>query len=1006
MPLEAARIASRLRAALNSESGGQETAKLAWQYAAAVEEVNAELAACAALAREGRLHDAYARMSAYGSAGLIDAAKTLDKADRKNWNAHCEAFGYRQAPQIDRPKLEALEQAVDAIADLKEWLYGAYRNAVRGKDPLKACQAIRLVAERFPEDAAAREELDRAAKRVESMAAKELQAALEELMPEASVKDVLARYRARNLPLPDKKGPLRDALKIEQAALAKEAAERVRRSVEAVEALADGDEWREAERAFLETDAFLASSGARASLDAENRQLLEQAANRLARLRSQFESDARIRQAASDARQVADRRRILRGKATPLTLREATDRLKSALSQAKKLGNRVAPEIERECRQALAYAAKRRLPKRAGLAGAGLLAVALVLWAVAALRQSRADAEKAEAALAAVEQALRQSSAQAAQTALQTARPLLEDAPDAHPELAAQTQSLQAWLDRQRELEADYAAIAKTLQEKRRAGSPDDPEIPQLVLEASEIRDALVPNLGQESQATIEAVVAWRQQAIESRRQSRAARLAQAERQAADRVEAAGLATTRPDFQKAAAQADQALEAALEAAKDAPGRSEASERIRDLRERLDQTARKWNALEALMAKLSAAETLPAYLDTLERIHSFDITPSADKAAIGRVLALRPQIEALLPRLLFPGRELGGIQLAGEEDYRKAQPRPDETEQAFLRRLANDPLLDDVYVSEVKYFEGEAQARSAYRAFLAEPVSIRQQAVRSGMNYAFLVRGFDEQGQPETEPRSINFVSRPDGSFWGFYYEPSVLSPESEYYEGTIRPALLEVLGGAAQRFTLLDLFDQIGQAQALSPAFRAYWHAQLLEFMRLNPWKWGIPLCPSLQELAQRLDAIEPGGGIPKRKWLSSVEQTAPSQGYVNYLRKAREIAVAEEAAALAALYQIALDGSLALAGHIDAKGELVLDGAADGDETIWIPHALAGRFQPYRPGEPLAPYGPALVYRLEDKPASHATRKASFLVGVDFSQEPYASSLPPLLKDGFENRE
>ena len=79
-----------------------------------------------------------------------------------------------------------------------------------------------------------------------------------------------------------------------------------------------------------------------------------------------------------------------------------------------------------------------------------------------------------------------------------------------------------------------------------------------------------------------------------------------------------------------------------------------------------------------------------------------------------------------------------------------------------------------------------------------------------------------------------------------------------------------ILGGG-ERFSPLKLIDELTRLKPFQPRFELI-EAAVDSFIELNPWKWGLPLTPSLAIQKVRLESIS-SDEIDKRQWLSSVEQ-------------------------------------------------------------------------------------------------------------------------------------
>ena len=403
-------------------------------------------------------------------------------------------------------------------------------------------------------------------------------------------------------------------------------------------------------------------------------------------------------------------------------------------------------------------------------------------------------------------------------------------------------------------------------------------------------------------------------------------------------------------------------------------------------------------MEAAQKSITGAKDLRSYLQSLEAIYNFDTLPAEGKRNIGRILRLENEFDVMLQRLILPDSNEGWSELNRTSDFSTSKIELDETEKAFIQRLIDDTVFPSIYASNVKYFEGAPVARSEYSVYLKEPVRKGDTAgLKTGLNFSFEVWGFNENGIADESAQEMNFLSHPDGTFWGFFYEPSELSKESIYFQESLRLSLMRILAGN-ERYLPLKLIDELAGLRTLSPAFRAYWQEQLIAFTELNPWKWGIPLAPSLATQKAALKSISPNG-IDRNQWLSSVEQISPSVQLTEHFRVASKTNVVDEARAFARFYSLAMKGTMNLVGQADESGKIEYNNSAQYDgETQWIVNRLTGRIEILDENTPIAPYSPVLAYRYQGQSAARLIQQTRAQTGWDLSLESYEDYLPPLL--------
>ncbi|MDQ8181364.1 hypothetical protein QEH57_11905 [Pelagicoccus sp. SDUM812005] len=992
---EANRLAYRIRTALTGESTGLETAKLAWQQAEAVARANAALQQARQLLADGTLLDCLLLENQYPK--LLETARSLDHPLAEAWAKRCQTYGWRLAPPVDTEAVSKIQAAIEEQGELKDWLFKQYRAAVRSKtESARAYQIIELIAARFPDDPNAKEEA--AAKRAQMLAqaAADVKDATEQLIPAEPPKAVAHRYLALGLPLADSPdATLASALAQAAAEHAKTLSDKVRAVVDKAQDLSEASNWQEVESAYLACDHTLAINEARGDLPPELRDAFEKVATQLSRIRAKYESSISIRLAIADIRNGADNK----GKPVPLPNRVA--KLKSLESQTLKTGSQIPPELQAEIKSAYTHARRKRIPLLGGAAAALLLfAGASYFYLQQKEEQETAAALQAEA-LAALQSTEQTGSTAQVCEALQKWEGQIALA-EANSSLANQATLLQDWLALQASLENEYQKSVADLQ--KLAASPDSLQNAAAIeVLANDIRKAradLAPDRGTQADVQFAALLADYQKRQASDLEQKRRELARVERELRIAANNATQAKSRAEFQRLQTAAEtrvQTLNTLLQEDFAAPSRSQLTPLLKSVTQQLSSIETKWAALENAWLQLAQTKELTPYLAQLERIHSFDILPAEQKAALSQTLRLKDSFAQLKSsQNLFATPEAADAFTTGQR-YLDTQVELSDEERAYLTRLQGLESFANVYQSTVQYFEGSAEPQNEYRIYLVEPISKSDsQENESSVAFSFKVRGFDEFGNPEPSPREIQFISRADGSFWGFFYKPSTLSPESEYYQRSISNTLSHLLAGA-NRLAILDQLADLEKQSQLSPAFRVYWQQQFIQFAQLHPWKWGLALSPSLKKHAAQLDKL-PSGEENQRLWLSIIEQTVPSPDISILAKKELGELPRKEIAALSKLYQNAANGQYQLAGYVLADGKPDLLKETNPKANLWSVNALTGNIDRIQPGQKLTPYAPILVYTLPggDTPQKQL-EKATFASGLKLAEPPYASLLPPL---------
>ncbi len=977
---EANRLAYRIKAATTGESIGLETAKLAWQQAEAVARANADLQTANAHIEANQPLLAALVESAHPR--LIETAKALEHPHAKTWTKRCGIYGWRVPDSIDHDAIAKLEASLAAQGELKEWLYHEYRAAVRESDQMLAYRIIRAISQRHPDDLGAKQETSRLSQQL-----------LEKAASEAGHPDDLAPYLAIGLPLSEAAQPkLAEALEAYLAQHDAKVSARVAEVVDGAEQL-DENSWQELEKPYLACDYDLAITGARGRIDDDLRTRFENVATKLSRRRSNYESIISIRLAIADLRQ-STRSKKTPGKKSP-KLADRLEKLRSLERQALTTAGQLPADLQKEIKAAYAYAWRRRMPLFATLGATGLAAVIAIVWQLNIQRAQALEAQNRNDALVALHHAELSKQTRVATQALYTWSGVIENSPADSP-LVEQAAVVEQWLADQNTLQTQYKQQLEALEELVGSAKPlqERDRVQELATQLQATRDALAIDLGQpEDLAKKQLLDNWTRTAKASQ-QKLDADLARLEKQLELASRNANQAKTGSAFQQLSADAHQqirAINVLLPSDRNLSRVTRLKALTSTTERQLIELETKWGAFETEWRELQKADNLASYFDSLKRIHSFDILPPEQESAIAQTLRLEPRIASLKSEIVLAGEKPAAQRYA-------SQPELSPAERAYLERLGEIDAFENVYQSTVQYFEGSSTPQSEYKIYLVEPIAKSDTTPSvSHVSFSFKVRGFDEFGNPEKDPRDIQFISRGDGSFWGFFYKPSTLSPESEYYIGPIRNTLAQMAAGA-DRFTLIQQIVDLENEHSLAPAFKIFWQQRLIGFMQLNPWKWGLALSPTLQARASELAKLS-NGEMNERVWLSIIEQTVPSPDYrILEENHVGELAL-REANALSAFYETALSGRFTLAGSVLADQQVDLMRDVRRDEPLWSLNALSGNIEPLGDPRNLLPFAPILRYELEGGSPGDLVQKSEFASGLKLSQPPYANLLPPIFQ-------
>ena len=989
------RLVNRIRAALKGESRGLDTAKLAWQFADAADRANQALEHCAALAEKKDLLPLV--LAEHEHPQLLDTLATLDFPQFQEWSERCVSYSWKQPAKLLLEKKESIQAAIAAQPELKDWLFKQNRAAVRSKDAALSLRIASAIATRFPEDENAKEEAARAKKALYAEAESAVKNGLEELLPTEPPEAIAARYRALGISLID--------CEIESVATVarKEQAQRVATLEQSLKKLLDDalalDEKTDIESRYLESDYQLAIQLLRGDIAPELRNELDELGTKLSRLRSSRESIISIRIAIAELETFLATKTQTPSNGRPQKASHYTDKIRSLETQARTSGTQLSPELQQEIARAYNLARSKKLPKRIILAAGTAATAAAAIWAIVAFVE-RAETERVETEAAlALQAALDQDNYKAAQNVLEQWQPTVANSAPESP-LRHSSQELETWIATQNATAQQYQSIADTLASiaAGSATTQQSDQVKSLVEQAAQLEPQIAPDLIIAPKAAIaQSHKTWQQKLAASKKASldainkKADELKLALSNAAKARNAEEFARINKASERIASEIEEliAQEPSIRLSSDAPII------IAESKQSLSDLSRKWFALDQQFSKLTQAKTLPEYLEVLERIHAFDNLAAKDKEAIDQTLRLKSSFAALKHKELLPDNTTAKQEFASSSNYLTDHPELSKEEAAFLQRLIDHPTFGKIYQSQVQYFEGNAEAKSEYTVLLASPISkIEPSSDNPDMNFRFTVRGFDENGKPESLATESSFLSRADGTFWGFFYKPSKLSDESTYFNNQLKKTLIGIKAGAP-RTTIAALIKELDTKTDISPALRIYWQQQLFAFTSLNPWKWALTLSGSASAKANALKNFA-DGNLSESHWLSNIEQTIPSIEFTEYFEAApKQPSIETELKAYATLFEEALQGDFTLVGHVDVDGKTKLIAQPINQDPFWTVNALTGQIEIFDKTTKLTPFAPILQYRYEEGGRDALLKKVSYLTNYTFAKETAPSYLP-----------
>lgn len=1001
---------TRIASALQGDTGGIEVSVLAWQYAAAVDQANKDLKECADLLGRGASIDAYVKLQQ--SPKLMDRVNALSFPELDDWNQCCASFGWKKSEGLKTSLIDCLESAFDEGDKLKSWLMSSYRERRSSKNPAAALRIIEVLVDQFPSDVGLQKECAQMQKKMKAQAEADLMAVTAGLLPDETVGSIIERYRDCGVELPESDPEV-------QAVLATEKEEKLNAGFAKIDSIikksAELSEtnWADLEAEYLDCEHYLDEQNLRGAVKESYLEHLAQVKERLSFHRGAHDANLQLK----DAIEVRDS-----AKGADLKVaKQNIARIRDGMSQC---GFEISPELQNKLSKEGEKVKSKKSPKTAIIAGVGIAAAvaAAAGWfflnegsnskptiaknkpAASVSKPAPAKSKQAPAkATPASKPSVAAKPAPKAKTGANPADDALASAPQTAAKPAEPEKTLspeEALKEVQKKLDAEYEEVADKLESAVAKGyTPAIEEEVNKILEQVAEKE-MVATDSDESKAIAQRIEELKTafQSLKENRGEELITIAEYRKsQAETSVRTVEAAKLQSAFEDASEKADKAVSQAWKAIDNAKAidSTYSGGSLKLAEDRLRKVQAKWASLIEAREQLASAKTLKDYIKPLQRIQTLDIATAPEKDAAARILALEPEFQNMLQKLIFPDSQKSWEAFTSIINYSEAAPALSFSERALAQKLLRSNSTSSVYVSKVQFYQGSSSPQSEKIVYLSKPIGKIGKDIKSGINHTFQEYGFDAAGKASETSRGMNILSRPGGVAFGFFYQPSVASPESEYFKKTIQPALNKIISGAP-RFTAIELLETLNTADEISPSFRVYWKSQIISFIAKDPWKWGFQLSPSLQQEQAELKGFT-RAGLNSRTWLSTAELKEPSKKYVDHLRKSAGRKPSEEAAAFASLLQVAARGELVPVGYADLSGKVHYASKIKAAERLWTFNGKTGQLEPLQRGAKLSVYTPVMTYRLKGQDASQVLSDSKKSSGLDLSKSPYNSLLPPL---------
>ncbi len=1027
-------LSSRIVEAMQGDSGGLEVSMLAWEYAAAVEKANEDLKECAALLSKGASIDSFIRI--HLSPKLIERAESLKFDQREQWDQCCDSFGWKKAEPLNEEVLNLLKSSFQEGEKLKEWLIGIFRERRSSENPEKAIPVIQVILDLFPEDAGLKAEYSTLQKKTLAQAEADFMALSAGLLPDETPKEVIERYLACNVDLPKSDPEVKAYFEAERAEKETALLSKVGDLLHSAENTSD-DNWKEIEQKYLNCEYEVYSSGLKDVIDVESLEKLKSLTAKIEDYRGAHDMNMQLKDAV-EALPSAKGTEAKEIKETISHLKERIHELKYELLPELQNDVAKAPKKEKTTSKKKEKSSKNGL--WIGLGAAASLAISVGVWIFLQGSGKVSDSpKKIVRSESAVTESLEEAVSPSAEGSIEETPELEELTVSSEPGVPALEEPMvqsEPEVAKIEESEVSAPEVVSAVADESEIVARVDESPSDMVKRYQERLDKAYEDVANELEALISQeytpemdreVMLLLEIAAEKRTVASDSPEVEAVARRIEELEIRFIDIKTPDLEDLIAIAedlkknlDEKIEA-VEASKDLNDFDSTSEEARTvlaelkqaqqdileidsgysdeavatLESRLAETGDKWTDLIEIRDQLSQAQSLDDYIKPLRRIENLDIASSVEKEGALKILGLQSEFENMLQKLVVPGGQEVWKAFASAEDYKDATPSLSFSERALLQKLARATLYSKVFVSNVRFYQGSDTPQSEEKVYLSQPITNIDKKSRKGINQTFIEYGFDLEGRPSNEPRSVSILSQPDGSAFGYFYEVSYISPESEYFFGVIQPTLNAMVDGAP-RFTAIELAEKLNRMEKLSPAFRVYWKGQLLAFMSKDPWKWGLKLSPTLQREAIELTQFEEDG-LNHYTWLSTVERESPSEKYLTHLKSGAEQQSKEEAIALASLLQTAARGKLVPVGFADASGKIHYTSKINTSERLWTLNPETGELEQLVSGMKLSAYMPVVSYRIGDQDAEQILEDTSKSSGMELNGSSFNPLLPPL---------
>ncbi len=355
--------------------------------------------------------------------------------------------------------------------------------------------------------------------------------------------------------------------------------------------------------------------------------------------------------------------------------------------------------------------------------------------------------------------------------------------------------------------------------------------------------------------------------------------------------------------------------------------------VTDLKDRLEDDESRLVNTEAAVEDLFQYEdrlrqsiALSEYLEYLHQLSQLPFTAHPTVAQAIKLDRNRSEFENLAQQLLLPGNAVGWTQFLEKIETPMIAQGTNPKEQAAWKKLAGFPALKEVYRYRLRKYEGGEPIGSFRMIYSHGEIEVSSENSQTSGRTVSTVLEFDERyigrGLPFTEKIYKCETDSRGNPMDGEILEFDRLSPESGFYR-----QIVDLCGYNAESKTidepLLEVIDQIKTNEFISPIFKAWVTQELINFMIVRAYDWGLNFCPSAQLEYKNLTTIK--GTLFPYDWLRPSTQNRILQPLNSYYQSLKDISYYKQAQASRELFKQIARQRVRYGGYVNENGLFML---------------------------------------------------------------------------------